>query len=94
MPTPITRATAEVHEALFVRLAALLRQVEAVAARRPGAAVPPQTRAIAEALLFDTIPFTPRVLAPSASSRARRGTKACPPRPRALVGSGAGSARP
>lgn len=58
------------HEALYPRLESLCRQVEAIASRRPDAAVPPVTRAAAEALLFDALRFRPRQR--SASSRAGR----------------------
>lgn len=58
MPKTTTRAKAEAHEALYLRLAAALLQVTAIAARHPDAAVPAETRAIAEALLFDSRPFT------------------------------------
>ena len=54
MPEPVlTRARAAAHETLFTKLDALTRQAEAIAARRPAAAVPAETRAAAEALLYD-----------------------------------------
>ena len=49
----LTRDRAAAHETLFTKLEALTRQAEAVALRRPDAAVPAETRAAAEALLYD-----------------------------------------
>lgn len=49
----LTRARAAAHETLFIKLGALTRQAEALARSRPGGAVPPETRAAAEALLYD-----------------------------------------
>ncbi len=60
MSRPVSAALAITHEALYPRLEALLRQVEAIAARRPGAPVPAATRAAAEALLFDAQRFAPQ----------------------------------
>ena len=49
----LTHERAAAHETLFIKLDALTRQAEAVALRRPDAAVPAETRAAAEALLYD-----------------------------------------
>lgn len=49
----LTRARAAAHETLFIKLGALTRQAEILARGRPGGAVPPETRAAAEALLYD-----------------------------------------
>ncbi len=49
----LTRDRAAAHEALFPKLEKLTRQAEAIALRRPEAPVPAETRAAAEALLFD-----------------------------------------
>jgi hypothetical protein len=57
----VTRAIAGRHEALFVRMAALKGQVDAVAARRSGALVSDMVRAAAEDVLFDARPFGPKV---------------------------------
>lgn len=60
---PMSRLTpqrARTHEALYPRLEALTHQVEAIAARKPDADIPPETRAAAEALLFDARRFQPR----------------------------------
>jgi len=53
----LTPRTAARHEALYPRLATLLRQIEAIALRKPGAPVPSATQTIAEALLFDAQAF-------------------------------------
>jgi hypothetical protein len=53
----ITRKLAERHEALVVRIEALARQVDAVAAKKPELAVPPDLRAAAEDLLHDCRSF-------------------------------------
>ena len=61
MPRPpkdtITRRQADRHEALYLRLSALARQAEAVAARRPGDAVPEALRGLAETALYDSLGF-------------------------------------
>lgn len=55
MPDAIlTRDRAAAHEALVIRLLSLVRQVEAVALRRPAEPVPAETRIAAEGLLYDT----------------------------------------
>ncbi|MEP7239530.1 MAG: hypothetical protein ABI697_01475 [Devosia sp.] len=70
--SPLTAALATTHEALYPRLDMLLRQVEAIAARKPEGDVPAETLATAEALLFDTRRFagrgTGRDLAPAPDS--------------------------
>jgi hypothetical protein len=81
MPKTTSRAKAEAHEALYLRLSALHDQVAGVAARHPRAAVAPETRAIAEAVLFDSRPFTP------AASPLPRAGESLPP-----AGSGGGTA--
>jgi hypothetical protein len=58
MTNPLSPKTAQRHEALYLRLAALLRQAEAVAARRPDTAVPDAMRALAETLVYDARAFT------------------------------------
>lgn len=60
MKLHITEALAARHEALHLRLGTLLRQVEAIAARKPEAAVAATSRAIAEALLYDAQAFRPQ----------------------------------
>jgi hypothetical protein len=57
MPITLTRQKAQAHEALYPRVEKLTRQIEAIAARRPSAPVPPAARAIADALLFDAQAF-------------------------------------
>ena len=63
MPTPttpkptISRRKADRHEALFLRLAALARQTDAVAARRPQVPVPEDVRQLAEAALYESRGF-------------------------------------
>jgi hypothetical protein len=52
-----TKTKAQCHEALYPRLAALGRQIAAIAARRPAAIVPEGVRILAEGLLFDIRPF-------------------------------------
>jgi hypothetical protein len=58
MPKSTTRAKAEAHEALTLRLTAALAQLTAIAVRHPGGPVPDATRVLAEALLYDSKPFT------------------------------------
>lgn len=58
MSKVITVARAEQHEALHMRLTALLRHAEGVGARQATAAVPDETRRLAEGLLFDAAAFT------------------------------------
>lgn len=53
----ITRRLALRHEGLVLRLEALCRHAGAIAARKPELAVDAQTRALAEALLYDCRPF-------------------------------------
>lgn len=57
LTTTLTRTKTEAHEALYPELERLTRQLEAMAARRTGAPVPPATAAIAADLLFDTQRF-------------------------------------
>ena len=57
MTKPLTRQTAEAHEALYPALARLAAQLEAMAARRPTAPVPPAARSIAADLLFEAQAF-------------------------------------
>lgn len=57
-PNPsISRRLAAQHEAVYLRLVALTRQVEALAARRPELGVPEPVRVLAEAVLFDSRVF-------------------------------------
>ncbi|RYE08102.1 MAG: hypothetical protein EOP22_14960 [Hyphomicrobiales bacterium] len=56
----LTRTRADQHEALYPRLEAMAAQAEAMAARRPGAAVPPGVRVTAETLLYDAQRFLPQ----------------------------------
>ncbi len=53
-----TKRTADRHEALVLRLEALVRPIEAIAARRPDEPVPASLARAAEALLFDARRFT------------------------------------
>jgi hypothetical protein len=57
----VTRTMAMRHEALFVRLDALCKQVSAQAQRRPRSAVPEALRKTAEDLMFEARPFVPHV---------------------------------
>ena len=58
MITPsLTRQKAEAHEALYPALEKLAAQVEAIASRKPAAAVPAATGAIAADLLFEAQRF-------------------------------------
>jgi len=54
---PVTARTAARHEAVYLRLQALLKQTQAIAAKRPEALLPEATRILAEGLLFDARPF-------------------------------------
>jgi len=56
----LTENLARMHEALYPRLETLARQVEAIAARKPEAEVPPETRTAAEAQLFESQKFGAR----------------------------------
>lgn len=56
----VTAQTAAQHEALYLRLVALARQVEAVAKKRPEGAVSQTMRTLAEALFFDAQRFIGR----------------------------------
>lgn len=58
MQSPITAAAAAGHEALHLRLATLLRQVESLAARRATTPIPDPMRTLAEDLLWAARPFT------------------------------------
>lgn len=59
-PRPwLTRHMADRHEALWLRLDALIQQVEAKARRRPRALVPADLRVLAEDMLFETARFGP-----------------------------------
>lgn len=68
IPKPITRQTAERHEALYPRLATLLRQAEAGANKRADAPVGDAMRRLAEAVLFEAGRFAsgPRAIPPAA----------------------------
>ena len=57
----ITRRLALRHEGLVLRLEALCRHAGAVAARKPELVVDAETRALAEALLYDCRPFLRRL---------------------------------
>lgn len=52
MKPVLTRLKVDAHEALYPALERLTRQLEAMAVRRPAAAVPPATTTIAADLLF------------------------------------------
>lgn len=56
-PGKTTRAMAERHEALFLALTALHKDVLALGSKRPGAPVPQGLRIAAEGLLSDCAPF-------------------------------------
>ena len=58
--TLLTRRKADAHEALFLRLQALTRQVEAMAARRPTAPVPEDLASLAEGALYEVRQFAQR----------------------------------
>ncbi|MGV8854954.1 MAG: hypothetical protein ACOH2L_09895 [Devosia sp.] len=58
--TLLTRRKADAHEALFLRLAALTKQVEAMAARRPAAPVPEGLAVLAEGALYEARQFAER----------------------------------
>jgi hypothetical protein len=73
MVEQITPERATLHEALFLKLGRLLQQAEAIAARRPSAPLPAETRAAAETLLYETERFLVprqrnRVLPPAADT--------------------------
>ncbi len=55
----LTRRKADRHEAVYVRLARLARQIEAMALRQPALGVPDSLRVAAETLLYDLAPFLP-----------------------------------
>ena len=55
----VTRAMAERHEALWLALTALHKDVLALGAKKAGAAVPDGLRVAAEGLLSDSAPFAP-----------------------------------
>ena len=69
----LTRDRAEAHETLFTKLEALTRQAEAIALRRPDAPVPPETRAAAEALLFDARKMLGQKIRPAHPGRRKPG---------------------
>lgn len=56
----LTAARAERHEALVLKLEALLHELRPLALRQPAAAVPEDLRVLAEGLLHDAIAFAPR----------------------------------
>jgi hypothetical protein len=56
----LTAARAERHEALVLKLEALLHELRPLALRQPAAAVPEDLRALAEGLLYDAATFAPR----------------------------------
>lgn len=60
MPNPLTPARAARHEALYPRIAALAKQLEAVARTRPGQEVSGPVRSLAEDLLFEAREFRSR----------------------------------
>ena len=55
----VTRAMAERHEALWLALTALHKDVLALGAKKAGAPVPDGLRVAAEGLLSDSAPFAP-----------------------------------
>lgn len=57
---PVTHALAERHEALWLRLTALHKQISGVAGRKPETPLEGQTRIVAEALLADAWVFSHR----------------------------------
>ena len=57
---PLTAARAARHEALYLRIAALAKQVEAVARTKPGQEVAGPVRSLAEDLLFEAREFRQR----------------------------------
>ena len=57
-PLRATRALAERHEALWLSLTALHKDISALGAKKPGAAVSEPVRITAEGLLSDIMPFT------------------------------------
>lgn len=59
-PKNLTPQTAARHEAVYLRMAALTKQAEAIAAKRPETPVPEAVRVVAEGLLFDCRPFVSR----------------------------------
>jgi hypothetical protein len=59
-PQSVSEARARRHEALVVRLEALLRELRPLAARRPEGRVAEAMRTAAEGLLADTMYFLPR----------------------------------
>ena len=67
----IDRSTAAAHEALYVRLERLARQVDALALRKPGAAVPAETLALAQALVKEVARFSPKARLEHHSIRAQ-----------------------
>ena len=73
----LTHRLAARHEALYPRIGTLLRQIEAVALRKPAAPVPRATQTIAEALLFDAQAFgvTRKVLVAAAADMAGLATQ-------------------
>jgi hypothetical protein len=60
MPDGIDKALAAAHEALYLKLGRLTRQVETLAARKPDAALPAEMRTLAETLLRQARQFPPR----------------------------------
>ena len=60
MQNPFTPARAARHKTLATRLAALLKQVEAVAKSRPAETASPPVLRLAEDLLFEAREFRPR----------------------------------
>lgn len=73
----LTRSKADAHEALYPKLDALTRQVEALSLRHPTAPVSPALRATAETLLYTMQPFLPvrRSLPPAAADLAGLATQ-------------------
>lgn len=58
-PPPVTHKLAERHEALWLKLSALHKQIAPLAARKPETPIAEQTRIVAEALLADAWVFGP-----------------------------------
>lgn len=56
-PNSISRRMAERHEAVYLRLETIARQVDAIAAKKPEGAVPEAMRGMAEAVLFESHGF-------------------------------------
>ena len=66
MPTPLTPATARLHEALYPRVTALLKQVERAAAKHPEQPIPPATLGVARGLFGEARKVLGRAVGPRA----------------------------